>query len=356
MKVDDWIRDAVFQKNLLLWMAKEQPPEHFSVRPLFANRGYSIFYIEQPFPFPAETRNAIDAVIEKKKLEISRDPKPELTLRHTEERNALYFEAKANSFGPDRDEAKQARGHLVATGPAFAEVYKPLERATLTYVLPELARDRMSDCLETLSKELRKAGLQVGPYSVAGLSVTNGDLSYHLDDAGRRILGLPDHAVVVMMGMTDDTDPSPLLLVFSVQDCPDAIRAGHYRRVLQNQVVVHLLCELHRASISTPLSLPATDILKHTTQGVFEFLNREGQREMENLIRDNIFRCILDHWKDRVPDLVRVDGKILRIDFQTDSRKELFLDWLESKKTGFDDSKPKAEDVRQGELFGKETS
>ena len=354
MKPDDWIRDAVFQKNLLLWMAKEQPPERFSVRPLFAERGYAIFYVEQPFPFPAETRNAIDAVAEKKKIEISRNPKPELILRHTADRHALYFEAKANSFGSDRSEARQARGHLVATGPAFAEVFKPLERATLTYVLPESARDGMRGCLETLSAELGEAGLQVGIYSVAGLSVADGDLSYHMDEIGRRTLGLPDPEAVVMTGIADDTDPSPLLLVFSAQDCPDGERTGYYRRVLQNQAIVHLLCELHRASVATPFSLSTTEILEHTTQGVFEFVGREGQREMESLIRENIFRRILDYWKDRVPGLVRVDGKVLRMDFQSDSRKDLFLDWLESKKTGFDDAMPKTGEKQQGELPGLE--
>ena len=354
MKPDDWIRDAVFQKNLLLWMAKKQSPEYFAVRPLFAERGYSVHYIDRTFDFPVETRNAIDAVIKKKNIDISRAPKPELTLRHSESSHALYFEAKANSFGPDRDEAKQARGHLVATGPAFAEVFKPLKSATLTYLLPESAREGMTSCLETLSAQLREARLRVGAYSVAGLSVADGDLSYHLDETGRVVLGLLDPKVVVMTGIAADTDPSPLLLVFSAQDCPDGERAGYYRRILQNQVIVHLLCELHRASVAAPFSLSTTEILELTTQGEFEFVGREGQREMESLIRENIFRRILDYWKDRVPGLVRVDGKVLRVDFQSDSRKELFLDWLESKKTGFDDAMPKTAGSQQGTLPGME--
>ena len=48
------VRDPVFQLNILLWMAKEQPAEGYRVRPVFFEHGFKIIYIEQPFPLPEE--------------------------------------------------------------------------------------------------------------------------------------------------------------------------------------------------------------------------------------------------------------------------------------------------------------
>ena len=52
MRTELLLQDPVFQLNILLWMAKEQPPEHFRIRPLFTQLRFSVMYIEQPFRFP----------------------------------------------------------------------------------------------------------------------------------------------------------------------------------------------------------------------------------------------------------------------------------------------------------------
>ena len=349
MKIDGLIRDPIFQTNLLVWMATPQPAEGCCVSPLFAKHGFGLLYVEQPFPFPAETRNAIDAAADR--IEISIHPEPDLILKRDADQQALYFEAKANSFSADSPKpAKQARAHLLASGPPFAEVYRPLRQSTLTYVVPEAARAQMATCLTSLSAQMESSGFNPASWSVGGLSAGANAISYHVDPVGAAVLGCAASTFPLITGIADDTDPSPLLLVYSDQDCPSEERAGHYRRALQNQVLACLLCELHQRQETAPVELSAADLLMLATNGVFGFTGRERQRGMERLISENIFRRIVEYWKERVPDLIRVDRRILRFDFQNDARKEQFMDWLESRRTGFDDTKVVGES-NQPELF-----
>ena len=153
MNPNDAIHDPVFQLNLLVWMAKDQPAEGFRVRPVFSKYGFQLHYIEQPFPFPTELRGAIEEIATAKKLKIKLHPEPELTVQRPTDGQAIYFEAKAHGFSSSSSNSEQARGHLLACGPAFAEVYKPLTKALLDYVVP--ATDRFDS-----KRKLPKEGLR----------------------------------------------------------------------------------------------------------------------------------------------------------------------------------------------------
>lgn len=350
MKAEEWIRDPVFQLNLLIWMAMDQPKDGYCVRPFFHEHGFAWLAVEQPFQFPVETAKLIEQVIEQRGLQIHRHPEPELVLKREDDRFALYFEAKANSFGSASDTSDQARGHLLATGSAFAEVMSPLEKALLAYVVPHSAGAAMAACLKELHTQLIEAKLEPGEHSVCGLGISQTDLAYHLDSASQVALKTTESMVIVMGGLSDDTDPSPLMLVYSDQDCPDTERRGYYRRVLQNQVVANLLCDLHRAPVTMPVVKSASEILETTSQGVFSFLGRERKKGMERLVRENVFRKIHDYWKDRVSDLVQIQGKTLILDFKDEPRKSSFLDWLEGRRIGFEDSKPVGDELDQMNL------
>src|SRR2546425_5240139 len=205
------IRDPVFQLNLLLWMAKEQPPQGYVVRPLFFEYGFGFIYIENPFKFPQETL----AAIESSSQNISKEPEPELLLGRRVDNIALYFEAKADSFSTASTNAKQARGHLLAVGPAFAEVMTPYRSCLLCYVIPEEKCELMRECLTDLSTELLKERLQPGPHSSHGLAVRGQDLHYSWDDVFRQYVGVGTNSSIVMSGLKEDTDPSPLFIIYT---------------------------------------------------------------------------------------------------------------------------------------------
>jgi len=340
MKTEALLRDSVFQLNLLIWMAKEQPAIGYRVRPVFLENGFRLVYIEQPFAFPDATARAIEAT----KLAIRQAPEPEMILRRNDDENALYFEAKPDSFGLESTNCKQARGHLLATGPAFAETLKPMKKALLCYVVPKDRCDLMAECLTALSAELQSAGFAPGESSVHGLAVNGQDLVYSWDAKFKQHSGTRDDSVAIIHDLQEDTDPSPLLLIFTDEDCPDGTRSGFYRKVLINQVVAKLVCDLNLLVPGTPYSTTARDLLLQTTDGILNFVGRDRQRSMIRTVRQNIFARIAKIWREKPFTPVSVDGDRLEIAFKDDHAKWEFMDWLEdSKSTKFSDERPSSE-------------
>lgn len=141
--------------------------------------------------------------------------------------------------------------------------------------------------------------------------------------------------------LQDDTDPSPLLLIFSDQDCPNPERAGYYRRVLVNQVVAKLVADLHLLPLEQPYSITARELLLHTSDGILNYLARDRQKNMINIVRQNVFARIASSWRDKSFTPVQLEGDRLQINFKDNLAKEPFMDWLEDpKKTAFVDTLP----------------
>jgi hypothetical protein len=335
MKADLLIRDPVFQLNILLWMAKEQPSDNYRVRPLFFELGFKIIYIEQPFPFPEEMSRRATA----SGLVISEAPEPELILKGENDEQALYFEAKANSFGPDSSNAKQARGHLLATGPPFQEVLAPLMSCLLCYVVPEENCSLMQQCLADLAAELSAKELEPGLFSCHGLMVSTNQLIYTWDSAFKQYLGLKEDSSIILSGVEDDTDPSPLILVFSEDDCPNDEMRDFYRRVVIEQVRARLLCDLANLPLNREYEISVDELLVKTSDGLFEYRGREHQKRVRLLIRENLFRRIRDYWADKQKDVCIEQGQ-LSVRWRSAIEKNAFLGWLEDHHLKFEASRP----------------
>jgi len=351
MNVHDLIRDPLFQLNVLVWMAKEQPSTGYVVRPLFFQNGFRLVYIQHPFPFPRESILAIQS----SGLDVSERPEPELLLRRSSDQRALYFEAKAESFSPQSSTAKQARGHLLATGDVFAEVLAPLQSCLLCYVVPENSRGPMFECLVELTQEMTDGGFGVGEFSVHGFEIQDQDLHYSWDDRFKQHVGVDDDSDVVMTGLADDTDPSPLFLVYSAEDYPDPNRQDLLRQTLVNQVHALLLCALNALPPSTQYDRSAEAILKELTNGVYDYVGRKGQRQMRQLVRRNVLRRIADYATGRFDDVISFEGGVLGVRFPSKDRKSAFLEWLEdSRKTGFSTERVSEEPQQLLPGFGDE--
>lgn len=332
MKPDKLIRDPVFQLNLLLWMTKDQPADAYVVRPLFFEHGFRLIYIEQPFPFPKSAINAINGV----ELPISTKPEPEILLGRTIDMRALYIEAKAESFSPTSTTAKQARGHLLATGEVFREVFEPLNSCLLCYVIPEGRRELMSQCLAELTAEMSSRNLSVGTSSVHGLDLQGTDLHYAWDGEFQNFVGMTGLSRIVMTNVTDETDPSPLLLVYSVEDYPDTQRQDFLRRALVEQTHARLVCAFNELPVVTELRFTADSLLHEVTDGVFQYVGRDRQKKMREFVRTNVLRRIAEYSHSRFIDVVEFDIGELRIWFPNSERKGQFLEWFEDhKKTSF---------------------
>ncbi|MBI2925834.1 MAG: hypothetical protein HYY24_09045 [Verrucomicrobia bacterium] len=350
MKNEALIRDPVFQLNLLVWMAKPQPADGYRVRPFFVERGFQLMYIQQPFPLPQETQRAIAGV----NLGISAAPEPELLLQRTGDKKALYAEAKANSFSPDSTTAKQARGHLLACGPAFGEVMQPLEQALLCYLVPADKCPAMSACLAALVAELRELCLKPGEFSTNGLAISGTDLVYSVDDRFKQFTGAAEGSLAILQNLEADTDPSPLLLVYSEDDSPDDQHRNFYRHALLQKLVATLVCDANLLPVGQTHSTTPRELAIKTTDEIFQYLARARQAGMERFIRKNIFGRVFSFWKDKPFSPVKLDHQRLQISYKDNLAKEQFLEWLEdARRTNFSDEQV---DEKQMLLFDEETS
>ncbi len=341
MKAEALLRDPGFQLNLLLWMTREQPTNAYVVRPLFRELGFDLLYIENPFPLPEQTARTANATA----LDISVTPEPDVLLSRASDNKALYIEAKASAFPSASSSARQARGHLLAAGPAFAEVMKPLQECLLCYLLPDTDGLPMKACLTELHEELTRSGLQPGKHAVNGLRLSGSDVVYTWDTGFQSYAGVTGDSTTVLRNVTDDTDPSPLFLVFSDQDYPDPERQDLCRRAFQNQVHAVLLCELNLSPWDAVYTRSLDNLLEKTTDGIFQYLGRERQKHMRRLVRENIFKRIYTFWREKEPDLVRLEDGTLKVQYRSAAQQEAFLDWLEDyQRTDFSTATPPPEE------------
>ncbi len=334
MQTEKCLHDPVFQLNLLLWMVKDQPSENYRIRPIFRELGFNFLYIENPFPFPETLINAI----KESEIDIVQRPEPELLLKDEKNNKALYFEAKKQSFSSNSNASRQALAHLIATGPIFSEVLAPLRSCLLCYVIPEEYREKMSECLVELSESLTENNFHPGKFSMHGLSYHDEKIFYSFDAEFEKFTKFTENECVLMENVTDETDPSPLLLVFSDEDCSNKDDRDFYRRIIIEQVRANLLCELHSLSVDSPYEMTADKLLEKTSGGVFGFLGRQRQRSLSKLINKKILIKIAEEWTDKQTG-IRMSNDKLTLHWQTREEKESFLQWLESRNTNFDSSR-----------------
>jgi hypothetical protein len=339
MKAEKLIKDPIFHLNLLLWMSKEQPLDNYRVNPFFFQHGYRIIYIEKPFSLPEYSHTAISS----SGLDISEKPEPELILGNTQHKKALYFEAKSNAFSYGSSNCKQARAHLIACGPAFYEVMAPLQFALLCYLVPDEAIEQMSGCLYSLSQELKEKRIQPGSFSAHGLKVCDNRLEYAWDESFKKFLNIKEDSIPVMKDLEKDIDPTPLILIFSDEDCPNTKERDFYRKVVINQVRSCLLCDLHPLPIGQSYQTTAKSLLMKTTDSTFKYLVSGRQKKLERLIRENVLKSIFSFWGKKHPG-IHFEREMLQITWNNKEEKQDFLDWLEDPHTEFITEKPEGEE------------
>lgn len=304
-------------------------------------------YIENPFPFPVPVQQQLKDI-----EDIGKAPNADVIVANSERQSAFYIEAKKDSFGTESSTCRQARAHLIAAGPVFAEVYAPIKNCRLVYALPEKCRSLMEPTLSALSTDVAGRGFIPGAFSVHGFGVENGYVTYTLDAPSVDALGELSK-VVPLLPISDDgeTDPSPLLLIYTDSDAHNPADRGFYRRILVHQIHAQLLCQLQHCDPSKTIVLNPEDVLMKTSGGTFEFVGGETRKSMRVLVRDNIYKRIVSFWVEKNPEVSRLKGFELTIRFGDDYNKEQFLDWFEDHtRTKFSDDPANLRETEQGEL------
>ena len=80
----------------------------------------------------------------------------------------------------------------MASGAAFAEVFRPLKDCLLSYVVPDPDRNDMHSCLSHLHRELSPGGFSLGPFSVQGLLLDGTSIAYTCGVAFATHLGMAE--------------------------------------------------------------------------------------------------------------------------------------------------------------------
>lgn len=333
------IRDPVLQLNLLVWMTREQPQDFYRVRPLFHEAGFELRNIDTEFPLP----ETVIASAKKEKIPIRKHPCPDLRIYNLAGKKELYIEAKASSFGADSDNSEQGRAHLLAVGPACMASFTPITQVLLSYHLPEDQCGDMLVCLARLAEELCAHNLQPGNFGAAGFGAAGSALTYSPDQQTAGFLNIQHQSHEIMRDLEPETDPAPLLLLLVEDDHHDKERIGTYRQAVVSQLHASLICLL-KAKEDLSLAVTAQQLLHETSQGTVVYLPRRKQHPIEKLVVENIFKRIREAWKDKHPDMIRLEGRTMAINFETDLRRDDFLDWLEDgDKTKFSDKAPPPE-------------
>lgn len=349
MDPSELIRDPVLQLNLLIWMTREQPKEHYRVRPLFHEAGFELRNIDTPFALP----EPLIAAARRKNIPIRQSPCPDLRIYNLAVEREIYIEAKSSSFGADSTTSEQGRAHLLAVGPACMASYSPISHVLLSYHLPEEQCGDMMACLTRLADELRSHDLQPGNFGTSGFGAVGATLTYFPDQPTAGFLGLPHQRQEIMHGLEPETDPAPLLLLLVEDDHHDKNRLGIYRQAVVNQIHASLICLLH-ANEDFSLEVSAHQLLRETTQGTVIYLPRQKQQRMEKLVVENIFKRIREVWRDKHPDMIRLEGRTMTIRFESDLRRDDFFDWLEDgDKTKFSDKAPPPDTPELPGLFSE---
>jgi hypothetical protein len=157
----------------------------------------------------------------------------------------------------------------------------------------------------------------------------------------RGFCGLDDDWAVVLRDFKEDTNPTPLLLVFSDEDCSTPEQADFYRRAFLDQVLAQLVCDLNLLPVEAAYTRTSRELVEKVTGGVLRYLGRDRQRSLCRLVKARIFNRIAAFWKGKPFEPARLEADVLTIFFNDNDQKEEFTERLEdAKRTNFGTDRP----------------
>lgn len=184
--------------------------------------------------------------------------------------------------------------------------------------------------------------LQPGSFSSHGLVAENTHIYYSWDENFKNYIGRKDNKISIMNNVQEDTDPAPLILVFSDEDCSNENIRDFYRRVMIAQIRACLLSDLHALKIGLRYQADPENLLMKTTDGIFQYLGKKRRKNLMHFVKENILKRIHIYWKGKQTG-INLEGNILTIEWTNKEDKDKFLDWLEDRRTKFDTEKPAKE-------------
>lgn len=175
-----FLRDPIYQLNLVLWLLEDVPSGVY-VRPVLKELGYEIFGIGRQLVLPPAVRELAAS----RGIVVKAAPRPDVIARKVGLHEFLSIECKGSSFGPDSSDAAQALALIAASGDVRGPFGLPLANGRpipgfVIYVIPEGDAPLMAATLGDLQHKAEIAGLPDGMAGCLGLD-TREDGVYIVD-------------------------------------------------------------------------------------------------------------------------------------------------------------------------------
>ncbi|MEW6667904.1 MAG: hypothetical protein AB1512_22060 [Thermodesulfobacteriota bacterium] len=286
-RIEDIIRDPLFQLNVLLWLAQPQHPwAQPEIDPLFFEVGFTVHAIAPLLAPPPDLLLAC----RQRGIGVQDRVRPDVVLVGQQGKQFAFVECKANSFGVASSTANQARTLLLLAGPRSAEVLGFAAGRTLDSIpglfLPEEHRFPMAQTLDQLNASLISQGLPAGDFSVVGLGADEERIYLQLDKKGAEFFSLLP-GPLELMRLEADTDPRPLYFIPfdpDLDQTPD--EKAFCKRVLLERLQGGLIALVGRAHPPFNLSVNLQRLLNDATFGTFDqWENQDTHKHLRGLAK-----------------------------------------------------------------------
>ena len=281
----DLDRDALFQLNMVLWLAAPMPPG-LDITPIFHDHGFRVYALSPPLSPPPDVRlAALDAGVH-----MQDRVAPDVVLAHEGQGRFAFVECKGSSFGAASSTAEQARALLCVAGERAADVLgldpAHVSAALLAYLLPDSDRGMMAETLVALSEQLGERGLPCARSTVLGILFADGQVGATVDAAGSAFFGLPE-GPNFFLRRHPETDPRPLYFIpydpGLDQSTDERVRG---KRVLFERMHCSVLSAVGRANPPVELLFDTRRLLNDAMFGLFAaWEDRSSARHLRGLCR-----------------------------------------------------------------------
>lgn len=325
---DTLLSDQVFQLNTFLW-ALEELPENSSTQPVLRNAGYYLSSIGRRVFMPVDEKFV--ATLEKLAGSADRSPcRPDLWLKHDDDRVQPLIELKARGFSPDSSNKKQALKLIAASSDLAPSLGESDERpGHVLYATISSDANGLATTLNTLALSITDENVPAAPTGVIGLSMEADGVALSspnpsdLPGPAAEVLASP----AIVLEYDTENDIRPLYFIPwmpGIDDSQDHALQSDGLRELTARVLTHTLAEVGTAQPPVTLALDGTILLNHATFGVFPYWRDDERKQFSEAAAKIVERTLKS-----VVTVRREFGSHLEIDLPNNETQETVIDRLE---------------------------
>lgn len=277
--------DPLFQLNLAIWLAQPQPSTYFYVFPLFHDAKLSIYSIGPLLALPPDIRLVVSS-------DYQEGARPDLILKKEGEKKFCILECKKSSFGPNAEQARQARTLLLIAGPIISEVLgvgsRGQNEGILCYFSGSNQIEMMENTLRSLAQEIRNLELESGSYGCFGIKAEQLTILLEYSEQIKAFLNLKNDSPVEIIRFDENTDPRPLYFIPYDPNIQQTKEEQEFcRRILFERILANIISQVGSADIPSSITFTTEELLNSATFGVYEIWeDNKAKKHLRRIVKD----------------------------------------------------------------------